>query len=84
MAPRYSGSVFKEALNTPYLSARSYWTYDARVAVAADSGWEVALWGRNLSNTRYVAQATDDGIGMGYRIFNAPRTYGVSVSARFR
>ena len=79
----YSDKVFKEALNTAYLSADSYWILDARAALASASGWEVAVWAKNLGNERYVAQATDNGIGMGYRVFNAPRTYGVTVSKRF-
>ena len=79
----YSSKVFKEALNTPYLSAGSYWLVDARASLASSSGWEVALWGKNLGNTQYVTQATDDGLGMGYRVFNAPRTFGVSLTKRF-
>ena len=79
----YSDSVFKEALNTSYLSADSYWTVDARAALASVSGWELAVWAKNLTNERYVAQATDNGIGMGYRIFNAPRTYVVTLTKRF-
>jgi iron complex outermembrane receptor protein len=43
----------------------------------------VAVWAKNLDDKRSVTQATDNGIGMGYRIFNAPRTYGVTVSKRF-
>jgi iron complex outermembrane receptor protein len=79
----YSSEVFKEALNTPYLKAESYWLVDARAALASRDGWEVAVWGKNLGDERYVTQATDDGLGMGYRIFNAPRTYGVTVTKRF-
>jgi iron complex outermembrane receptor protein len=84
LAPQYSSAVFKEALNTPYLSADAYWLFDARVSVStADHAWEVAVWGKNITNTRYVTQATDDGLGMGYRVFNAPVTYGVSLSHQF-
>jgi iron complex outermembrane receptor protein len=79
----YSSKVFKEALNTPYLSAGSYWIVDARASLASPAGWEIAVWGKNLGDEHYVTQATDDGLGMGYRVFNAPRTYGVSVTKRF-
>jgi len=79
----YSDKVFKEALNQAYLSADSYWIVDARASVASASGWELAVWAKNLTDERYVAQATDNGIGMGYRIFNAPRTYGVTLTKRF-
>ena len=79
----YSSSVFKEALNTPYLSAGDYWLVDARASVASRDGWELAIWGKNLGDEHYVAQATDDGLGMGYRVFNAPRTYGATLTKRF-
>ncbi len=79
----YSGEVFKEALNTPFLSADAYWLFDARAALSTDSGWELSVWGRNLGDERYVAQATDNGLGMGYRIFNAPRTFGVTLTKTF-
>jgi iron complex outermembrane receptor protein len=79
----YSDEVFKDALNVAYLSADDYWIADARASIASPSGWEVAVWAKNLDDKRYVTQATDNGIGMGYRIFNAPRTYGVTVSKRF-
>lgn len=79
----YSDKVFKEALNTPYLAADSYWIVDARASIASASGWEVAVWAKNLTDEHYVAQATDNGIGMGYRIFNAPRTYGITLTKSF-
>jgi len=79
----YSDDVFKEALNTPYLSAEDYWLFDARASLASASGWEVAVWAKNLGDKAYVAQVTDNGIGMGYRVFNAPRTYGVTLTKRF-
>ena len=79
----YASKVFKEALNTPYLSADSYWLWDARASLSGGKGWELAVWGKNLGNEHYVTQATDDGLGMGYRVFNAPRTYGVTLTKRF-
>ena len=79
----YSDKVFKEALNTPYLSADDYWLVDARASLSSASGWEVAVWAKNLGDKAYVAQVTDNGIGMGYRVFNAPRTYGVTLTKRF-
>ena len=44
---------------------------------------EIALWGKNLADERHVSQAIDVNLGMGYRIFNAPRTYGVTVTKQF-
>ena len=79
----YSSKVFEEALNKPYLSADSYWLLNARAAIASRNGLEIALWSKNLTDERYVSQAIDVNLGMGYRIFNAPRTYGVTVTKQF-
>lgn len=79
----YSGDVYKEALNSPYLSADAYWLFDARAALSTDSGWEISVWGRNLGDERYAAQVTDLAIGTGNRIFNAPRTFGVTLTKSF-
>ena len=80
----YADAVFKEALNTPYLAAGSYWLENAEADLStADRKWTLSLWVKNLADTRYVSQATDDGLGMGYRIFNPPRTFGFTVSHKF-
>jgi iron complex outermembrane receptor protein len=80
----YEDAVFKEALNTPYLNAGAHWIENAAASVStAKRDWTVSLWVKNLGDTRYVTQATDDGLGMGYRIFNPPRTFGATIGHRF-
>ena len=80
----YASDSYKEALNLPYLFTNANWVFDGRVSIATqDEGWELALWGKNIFDEQHVVQATDDGIGMGYRIFNAPRTIGVTLSHHF-
>lgn len=82
---RYSASVFKEASNDPLIAADRYWLFNGRIALSdADSHWEFALWGRNLSNKRYEVQGTDLAtLGIVNKIHNAPRTYGVELSYRY-
>jgi iron complex outermembrane receptor protein len=82
---RYSDSVFKDAANDPLIKAGSYWLFDARIAVgASDDRWEIALWGKNLTDDQHVAQGLDvASLGFGNRTFNAPRTYGVTGTVRF-
>ena len=82
---RYSDGVFKDAINDPLIRAGSYWLFDARLAIAAgDDKWEVAVWGRNLSNDQHVVQGLDvASLGFGNRTYNAPRTYGVTGTFRF-
>jgi iron complex outermembrane receptor protein len=80
----YAIDTFKEALNTPYLFTKANWTFDGRVSVATPAeGWELAFWIRNIFDEHHVVQATDDGNTEGYRIFNAPRTLGVTLTHNF-
>jgi iron complex outermembrane receptor protein len=82
---QYSDDVFKDAINDPVIAAEAYWLYDARIAVGDAAGdWEVALWGQNLSDEQYVVQGLNSGLGAGNRTFNAPRTFGITLSRRFR
>jgi len=81
----YSDSVFKDAANDPLIRAGNWWMFDARAAIgAADERWEVAVWGRNLTDNRHVVQGLDvAALGFGNRNYNAPRTYGVTATFRF-
>ncbi|HEY2032761.1 MAG TPA: TonB-dependent receptor, partial [Rhizomicrobium sp.] len=79
----YESDHFFEALNTPYLSAPSSWVFNGRVSLATDEkNWELAFWINNMFNEKHTIQAVDDGqpIGAGYRMFNNPRTFGVTLS----
>jgi iron complex outermembrane receptor protein len=82
----YTDDVFKDANNDPVIAAQSHWLYDARATLApADGPWEVAVWGENLSDERYVVQGLNVGsLGFGNRTYNAPRTYGVTLTWRWR
>ena len=82
---QYSDGVFKDALNDPVIAAGAYWLYDARIAIGDMAGdWELALWGQNLGDERHVVQGLDSGLGAGNRTYNAPRTYGVTLSKKFK
>ena len=78
----YEDANFKEALNTPYLSSPASWVFDGRVSLAtADKKWEGTFWIKNMFSEQHAIQATDDGDG--YRMFNHPRTFGVTLTHHF-
>ncbi len=82
---QYSGPAFKDAINDPIIEAQSYWLYDARISIAdMASEWELSLWGQNLGDEQHVVQGLNSGLGAGNRAYNAPRTFGVSLSKKFR
>ena len=81
----YSSKAFKEATNDPLIANDPYWVFNARLSlVSAQRNWEVAFWGRNLSNKLYVSQGLDIGaFFFGNHNYNAPRTFGGEFTVSF-
>lgn len=59
-----------------------YGTLDARIAFLSASGtWELALWGKNLTDTLYRTTSASAARGtVGTSRFGDPRTYGVTLT----
>ncbi|HEX7947950.1 MAG TPA: TonB-dependent receptor, partial [Phenylobacterium sp.] len=82
---RYADDMFKDALNDPLIATPSYWVWNGRASLFSGADWEVAVWGKNLTDERYVTQGVDNlTLGVGFRVYGAPRTYGVSFTKSFR
>ena len=81
---RYQSSAFKDALNDPVVAVDAYWVWNARASILRKGDWDLSIWGKNLGNKRYVTQAVNQTVlGVGFRVYGAPRTYGVSISKSF-
>ena len=76
--------AYKDASNNKIIVQEPYWLFNARVAVATeDKKWEVAVWGKNLSDTQYTVSGGDtSGFGTIGLTTNNPRTFGISLSWR--
>lgn len=82
---RYADDMFKDALNDPLIATDAYWVWNARASVALPNDWEVAVWGKNLADEEYVTQGVNNlPLGFGFRVYGAPRTFGVTVSKAFQ
>lgn len=80
-----NGKSFKDALNDPLIVAPAYWQWNARASILSSDDWDVAVWVKNLADKRYLTQAVNNlPLGIGFRVYGAPRTWGVSVSKTFR
>ncbi len=80
----YQSSAFKDALNDPIIATSGYWVWNGRVSLLRRGEWDLSLWGKNLGDKRYVTQGINQTVlGSGFRVYGAPRTYGVSVSKNF-
>ncbi|WP_340318332.1 TonB-dependent receptor [Rhizorhabdus argentea] len=60
----YTSSFFTETRNIPQSRQKSYWQVDAGLRLINESGWEIGLIGKNLTNEYYfirTAEATSQG-----------------------
>lgn len=81
---RYQSTVFRDALNDPLLISDSHWVTNGRISLVNQSDWNLSVWGKNLGNKEYVTQGLNQlTFGNGFRVYGAPRTYGVSISKDF-
>jgi iron complex outermembrane receptor protein len=71
--------------NTPALSQKPYGLLDARAGIGFGRGIEIAVFGKNLTNTVYKATGADflGSLGADVAWFGPPRTYGVELSWKF-
>lgn len=77
--------AFKDASNNRFIVQDPFWLFNARAAIStADKRWEVAIWGKNLSDKQYTISGGDtSGLGVIGLTTNAPRTFGVSASWKY-
>ena len=71
------------AFNDPVSSQGTYGIINARIGYTkADESWGIALYGKNLDNKEYT-NAIQDFSPLGVtKSINAPRTYGIAVTAQ--
>jgi iron complex outermembrane receptor protein len=84
----YTGSAYTIASNSPFYEAPAYTLVDGRLGLTgADRRWEAALWVQNLTDEIYFVGSFLDQGGFGnsgYRVYEMPRTYGVSFTWRWQ
>jgi iron complex outermembrane receptor protein len=68
-----------------FLNVDGYALLSARAGYRTESGWGISAWVRNLGNTQYFdfLTAAPGGSGLVVGQPGDPRTYGVTLSARF-
>lgn len=81
----YRGPYEGDLPNQAHLrQTRSTLLVGGRLAWRTVETWEVALWGRNLTNERYLLHSNSSGIGNDLLMYAEPRGYGVQISRRWQ
>ena len=82
----FASEYFIFTLNDPNLMQDAYTKVDARIALRPSDGpWELALIGKNITNTKTVnyGQNASGSTGSYNMLLDPPRTVGVQLSANF-
>lgn len=74
-----------DAFNTPEMRSEPLGLLGARAAVAFPSNFQLAVYGKNLTNDQVVQSGSEalNNLGFAWGAFNAPRTYGVELVWRY-
>jgi iron complex outermembrane receptor protein len=80
----FQDKVYFDSLNNELLSEDSYWIWNGRIGwTSVNEEWEIAGWGRNLGNEKYMSYAFDlSFFGFHEQMLGTPRMYGIEVTYR--
>jgi iron complex outermembrane receptor protein len=72
--------MFRNAENDPLTATDAHFLVNGRIALTPrNRRWEVALWGKNLTDEDFVVSGFNVPIlGIVTHIYNPPRTFGLS------
>jgi iron complex outermembrane receptor protein len=77
-------SFFSTVNDDPYAKVRGYTLVGARVGVRTRDGLDLSLWASNVLNKKYFnTLSVNSAIGTVQAVLGDPRTYGLSLRAKF-
>lgn len=82
----YQDNMFFNIENSSISAADDYSLVNMRLALQAAQGWELALWGKNITDEEYRVHGFDASFGANVAaatLYGNPRMWGVSASYAF-
>lgn len=81
----YASRQYFDILNRPTTTQGNYALLNGRIRLhPADDTYGVAIWAKNITNTFYFTNMIDaSGVGFIYTHINTPRSFGISLDAKF-
>ncbi|PIE39705.1 MAG: hypothetical protein CSA53_00145 [Gammaproteobacteria bacterium] len=79
----YSDKMYFNTRNSDAVSADSYTLVNARIALELYSGWELSLWGKNITDEAYVQHSFTLYGDDSHVIYGEPSMWGVTAAYNF-
>lgn len=84
IAGRYESSWFADFVHSPGTKQEAGAKLDGSITYDSGRGWQLALWGKNLTDRAVLAATSAAGIpGPSAGYLEAPRTYGLRLSLKY-
>ncbi len=82
----YTSSYFQDNVNTPFIAQSGFSRFNARLVFEhVGGGWQVFVFGTNLTDKRYIANglAALDSFGTAEAVYGRPREWGMGLKKQF-
>ena len=79
----YSDEMYFSTANVPESGTPSYTLVNARIGLDLVSGWQLSVWGKNLTDETYAQHSFTVFGDDSHPIYGAPTTYGVTAAYSF-
>jgi len=80
---QWTDERFYEVTNQTFDRADSYYVANARIALGSSDGrWDIALWGRNITDEEYISYLNNIGF-FAINQYGEPATYGLSFGYHY-
>lgn len=76
----YTGDYFSSPNNTPDNAIPNYFSANARVGINMSSGWDIALWIKNITDETNLRQRSVSFLGVPRGLYNPPRSFGLMIN----
>ena len=82
-AVKYRSSSYSVFTTDDLFKIEGYALLDLRAGIESESGWSAQIWGRNVTNKRYLTHAWKP-IDSVVQLTGMPATYGITLGYKFR
>ncbi len=76
----YTGDHFSSPNNSATYAIPSYFAANARVGVNMNSGWDISLWVKNITDETNLRQRSLSFLRVPRGLYNPPRSFGLAIN----
>lgn len=76
----YTDDYFSNPDNNPNNAIPNYFTANARLGININSGWDISLWAKNITDETNLRQRSISFLNVPRGLYNPPRSFGLAIN----